>query len=215
MTTLTAEKPRLRGLLHLVAFPFWIVLGAVLVVLGGAARAALTVYALSIAGLFGVSALYHRVQWTTARARQRLRRLDHSMIFLAIAGTYTALCALALPSRLAVPVLAFVWAFTIVGIGIRMSSIRASKRAAVIPYLILGWVAVAVMPSLLEELGVAGVGLLALGGLFYTLGALTFARQRPDPIPGVFGYHEVFHAFVIAGALAHYAVVAFFALPGA
>ena len=214
MSTITLEKPRLRGVLHLVAFPVWIVAGVILVAVGEPARLALTVYALSIAGLFGVSALYHRVQWTP-RARLRLRRLDHSMIFVAIAGTYTALSALALPSGLAVPVLLFVWTFAVVGIAIRFSSIRGSQRAAVIPYLIVGWVAAGIMPALLSELGVLGVALIALGGLFYTVGAVTFARQRPDPIPGVFGYHEVFHAFVIGGALAHYAVVAFFALPGA
>ncbi|MBI2169675.1 MAG: hemolysin III family protein [Actinobacteria bacterium] len=206
------QKPALRGVLHLIAFPIFVAAGIALVTFAGPARPPVAIYAVSIAGLFGVSALYHRGNWAP-RARLLLRRLDHSMIFIAIAGSYTALAGLVLPGRLSIPLLVAVWLTAVIGIAIRFTGIQAPKRIAVIPYLLVGWSALAVMPALAGELGLGGLAFLVAGGACYSIGAITFARQRPDPSPAVFGYHEVFHAWVIAGAASHFAVVAFFALP--
>jgi hemolysin III len=173
------------------------------------------VYAAALTGLFGVSALLHRRYWQP-RARLWLRRADHSMIFVAIAGTYTPVAALALAPGMAAAVLAVVWAGALAGIVVRLARRRpASKRAAAIPYVAIGWVAVAVIPQLFSRLGVLGVGLIVSGGALYTAGAVIFARQRPDPRPAVFGYHEVFHAFVLAGAALHLIAVRFVVLPRA
>jgi hemolysin III len=207
-------KPRLRGVSHEIAFYLspvvWIVL------LGAApsagARVAVAVYAAALSGLFGVSALFHRRHWSPA-ARLWMRRADHSMIFVTIAGTYTPV-ALALPPAIAVAVLVAVWGGTVVGIGVRFTRRRTvSKPVAAVPFLALGWVAVAVMPHLLDRLGVAGLALLVGGGVLYSLGAVVYARQWPDPRPAVFGYHEVFHAFVLAGAALHFLAVRFVVLP--
>lgn len=179
----------------------------------GSSRLAVTIYAAAMSGLFGVSALFHRRHWSPA-ARLRMRRLDHSMIFLAIAGTYTAIAGLTLSRRTATIVLAVVWFGALSGIGIRLVRRRAvPKWVASLPYVGLGWVAVAVIPQLLQRLGVAGLSLTLAGGAFYTAGAVVYSRQAPDPNPAVFGYHEIFHALVIAGAAAHYGAVAFFVLP--
>lgn len=179
------------------------------------ARVAVAVYAAALSGLFGVSALLHRRHWQPA-ARVWMRRADHSMIFIAIAGTYTPVAALALPPEVAVAVLVTVWAGAVAGIVGRLTRRRpASKRVATIPFVAMGWVALAVIPTLLDRLGVAGVALLVGGGALYTLGAVVFARQRPDPRPAVFGYHELFHALVIAGSALHLAAVRFVVLPRA
>jgi hemolysin III len=208
-------KPRLRGVSHQGAFfaspflsvPLWLRADT------GSSRLAVTIYATAMSGLFGVSALFHRRHWSPA-ARLRMRRLDHSMIFLAIAGTYTAIAGLSLSRGSAIFVLAVVWIGAIAGIGIRLVRRNgAPKWVAALPYVGLGWVAVTVLPQLLQRLGIAGLSLTLAGGAFYTAGAVVYSRQAPDPNPAVFGYHEIFHAFVLAGAAAHYAVVVFFVLP--
>jgi hemolysin III len=210
-------KPRLRGVSHQWAFFVSCAIGAALVVAApaGTPRLAAAVYALSVSALFGVSALYHRISWASAAARRWMRRLDHSAIFLLIAGTYTPFALLVLEGRIATVILVVVWAGALGGILLKLVWIDAPKLITAIVYVALGWVAVAAFPDLLEELGVTGTALVAAGGLLYTAGALVYALRRPDPVPAVFGYHEVFHALVIIAAALQYAVVAFYVLPAA
>ena len=215
----TAEigKPRLRGVWHQWAFFVSVAIGAALVVAApaGEPRLASTVYATSVAALFGTSALYHRITWSSQAARRWMRRLDHSMIFCLIAGTYTPFALLVLDGALATVILVVVWAGALAGVLMKLVWIDAPKAVVAVTYILLGWVAVAAFPSMLERLGVTATALVAAGGLLYTLGALVYAFQRPDPAPKVFGYHEVFHALVIVAAALQYAVIAFYVLPGA
>lgn len=210
-------KPRLRGLSHQWAFFVSLVTGTALVITApsGQATIAAAVYACSVAGLFGASALYHRVNWSSAAARAWMRRLDHSMIFLLIAGTYTPFALLALTGTLAKAILLAVWAGALAGIVFKLVWISAPKWLIAAVYVVLGWVAVAAFPQLIERLGVLPTALVAAGGVLYTAGAVIYALRRPDPVPTVFGYHELFHALVIAAAALQYAAVAFFVLPGA
>jgi len=182
---------------------------------GGRATVAAAIYAGSVTALFGTSALYHRVTWSTPSARRWMRRLDHSMIFLLIAGTYTPFALLALDGALATVILVVVWAGALGGIVLKLVWIDAPKRLVALLYVMLGWVAVAAFPQLLDELGVTSTALVAGGGILYTVGAVVYALGRPDPAPTVFGYHEIFHALVIAAAALQYAVIAFFVLPSA
>ena len=207
-------KPRLRGVIHQYAFFVALVLGALLVALApaGRARFAAAVYALSVAGLLGTSALYHRRDWTV-RARMWMRRLDHSMIFVLIAGTYTPFALLVLHGGLAKTILIVVWAGAVGGTVLNVFWVRAPKGVTAAVYVALGWVAVAAMPQMTRAIGPVGVGLIMLGGVLYTAGAVIYALRRPNPVPGVFGYHEVFHALVVAAAAAHFAAVAAYALP--
>lgn len=204
-------RPRWRGVSHQWAFLSSLPLGLGLVVAAGDARAriAVTVYALSVAGLFGTSALYHRVGWRSLNARLWMRRLDHSMIFVLIAGTYTPFALLALHGPLALAILVVVWVGALAGIGFNVAWISSPKWLHTILYVVLGWVAVTAAPQLASAIGIGGLILLALGGVLYTLGAIVYAAKRPDPLPSVFGYHEVFHALVIVAAALQYAVVAF------
>jgi hemolysin III len=207
-----AVKPRLRGVLHQWAFFVSLVAGAVLVVVAPAGRATLAtaIYALTVAGLFGVSAVYHRVNWVSAAARRWMRRLDHSMIFLLIAGTYTPFALLVLDGALATAILIAVWGGALAGIVLNLVWIDAPKWLTATVYVALGWVAVAAFPALFEDLGVTPTILVAVGGLLYTIGAVVYASRRPDPAPAVFGYHEIFHALVIAAAAVQFGVVAFY-----
>jgi hemolysin III len=210
-------KPRLRGVWHQWAFVCSLVTGTVLVALAPSDKAmvAAAIYAVSVAALFGTSALYHRITWASQPARRWMRRLDHSMIFLLIAGTYTPFAVLVLDGTLATVILVLVWAGALGGIVLKLVWIDAPKPLVAAIYVVLGWVAVVAFPALLDELGPVGTALVAAGGLLYTAGAVVYALRRPDPIPAVFGYHEVFHALVIAAAALQYAVIAFFVLPGA
>jgi hemolysin III len=209
------DKPRLRGVSHQWAFFVSVVIGALLVVLapGGEPKVAAVVYAVSVAGLFGASALYHRVNWSSLNARRWMRRLDHSMIFVLIAGTYTPFALLVLHGTLATVILLVVWGGAVAGVILKLVWIDAPKALIAAVYVALGWVALATFPQLLEEMGLGGTALVLAGGLLYTVGAVVYARRRPDPAPTVFGYHEVFHVLVIAAAALQYAAVAFFALP--
>jgi hemolysin III len=210
-----AVKPRLRGVSHQWAFFVALAAGAGLVAAAptGRARLATAVYAASVAGLFGASALYHRVTWTSAGARRWMRRLDHSMIFVLIAGTYTPFALLVLHGTLAHVILAVVWGGALLGVVLKLAWIDAPKWLIAATYVALGWVAVAAFPQLVSELGVVAVLLVAAGGLLYTAGAVVYALRRPDPVPTVFGYHEVFHALVILAAALQYGVIAFVVLP--
>jgi hemolysin III len=212
----SVPRPRLRGVSHQWAFFCSLVFGTALVIAAPAGRAtvASAIYAGSVAALFGTSALYHRVTWPTPGARRWMRRLDHSMIFLLIAGTYTPFALLALEGTLATVILVVVWAGALGGIVLKLVWIDAPKTLVALLYVMLGWVAVAAFPELLDGVGTTATALVAAGGLLYTAGAVVYALGRPDPVPTVFGYHEIFHALVIAAAALQYAVIAFFVVPG-
>ncbi|HEY3759440.1 MAG TPA: hemolysin III family protein [Solirubrobacteraceae bacterium] len=207
-------KPRLRGVSHQYAFFVSLACGAALILAasGGRARLAATVYAVAVSALLGTSALYHRVTWRP-QARRWMRRLDHSMIFVLIAGTYTPVALLALPSALGRTVLIVVWAGVGVGVLFKLVWIDAPKWLLAGVYVAFGLVSIAVFGELPGAIGWLAVAGLATGGLLYTIGAIIYASGRPNPVPGVFGYHEVFHALVIAAASLHYAVIAFAVLP--
>jgi hemolysin III len=209
-------KPRLRGVLHQWAFVCSLITGTVLIAMAPSARAAAAaaIYAGSVAALFGTSALYHRVTWASQNARRWMRRLDHSMIFLLIAGTYTPFAVLALEGTLATVILVVVWAGALGGIVLKLVWIDAPKPVVALIYVVLGWVAVAALPALLDGLGPVSTALVVAGGLLYTAGAVVYALHRPDPIPSVFGYHEVFHALVIAAAALQYTAIVFVVAQG-
>jgi hemolysin III len=214
---IAAVKPKLRGVSHEWAFFLSLGFGVALIILAKTPKAtfAVGVYALSLSALFGTSALYHRVNWERPDVRMWMRRLDHSMIFFLIAGTYTPFALLALHGALSSAILIVVWIGAIAGAIVEMVWIDHPKWVAALIYLSLGWVAVVAFPELWTSMGVGGALLVAVGGLLYTAGAVVYATQRPNPNPAVFGYHEVFHLFVIAAAVAHFSAVAFFALPNA
>jgi hemolysin III len=214
---IAAVKPRLRGVSHEWAFFVSLVFGAALIFFAKTPKATLAVaiYAVSLSALLGTSALYHRVDWKRPNVRTWMRRLDHSMIFFLIAGTYTPFALIVMHGTIATAVLVFVWVGAIAGAIVEMVWIGHPKWVSATVYLTIGWVAAVAFPQLWDTLGPGGALLLAGGGLLYTAGAVVYATQRPDPVPAVFGYHEVFHAFVIAAALVHFSVIAFFALPHA
>jgi hemolysin III len=200
--------------LHQYAFFVSLASGTLLVLLATTTKAsvAAAIYAASVSALFGVSALYHRITWTTP-ARRRLRRLDHSMIFLLIAGTYTPVGLLVLQGRLATVVLAVVWGGAMAGIVLELVWTKAPRWLSGTVYLALGWVSAVAMPQLFARLGITGGLLIVAGGLAYSAGAAVYALRRPDPAPATFGYHEVFHLLVIAGVATHFLAISLFALP--
>jgi hemolysin III len=214
---IAAVKPKLRGVSHEWAFFVSLIFGAALIFFAKTPKATLAVaiYAVSLSALLGTSALYHRVNWTRPNVRQWMRRLDHSMIFFLIAGTYTPFALLVMHGPLATAILVAVWVGAIAGAIVEMVWIGHPKWVSAITYLAIGWVAAIAFPQLWDSLGPGGALLLAGGGLLYTAGAVIYAIQRPNPVPAVFGYHEVFHAFVIAAAVVQFSVIAFFALPHA
>lgn len=214
---IAAVKPKLRGVSHQWAFVASLFFGAALIIAAKTPKATLAVaiYAVSLSALLGTSALYHRVDWKRPDVRKWMRRLDHSMIFFLIAGTYTPFALLVLHGPLADAILVVVWIGAIVGALVEMVWIDHPKWVAALIYISLGWVAAVAFPELWGEMGVGGTLLVAAGGLLYTAGAVVYATQRPNPSPRVFGYHEIFHLFVIAAAAAHFAAIAFFALPAA
>jgi hemolysin III len=186
-----------------------------MVLVAGTTRAqvALSVYALSLVGLFGTSALYHRIGWRSASVRDWMRRLDHSMIFVFIAGTYTPVVVLVLHGPLALAILVGVWAGALLGVVFNLAWSEAPAWLHAALYVCLGWIAVAALPQLSSAVGIGAIVLLGLGGVLYTLGAVIYAIKRPDPVPSVFGYHEIFHGLVIAAAALQCAVIAFWILP--
>lgn len=200
-------KPRLRGWLHTIAFFVSVPAGISLVAFAGtsAAKVSASIYALSLSALYGVSAAFHRLPWAPT-AWARMRRLDHSMIFVLIAGTYTPYALLVLPPPWSTTVLVVVWAGAFVGITLRLAAGGLSALQQTL-YLSLGWIAVFTLPLMLRELGWVEIALLFVGGIFYTAGAIMFALHKPDPNPAVFGYHEVWHSMVIGGSLCHYVLV--------
>jgi hemolysin III len=206
-------KPRLRGVLHQWACLTSLVLGVVVVLVadGGTPRIAAAVYALSVTGLFGASALYHRVTWRPS-VRRWMRRVDHAMIFVLIAGTYTPFALVAFDDAVGRAVLLAVWMGAAGGVALKLLWIDAPKWLGVVVYLALGWATVLTFPALVGAVGVVGTVLVAAGGLLYTTGAVVYATRRPDPAPAVFGYHEVFHLLVVLAAALQYVVVVFWVL---
>ena len=209
-----ANPPMFRGVSHRAMFIVALTLAPIMIVAapGVGPRLVIAFYTLSIAALFGVSALYHRVPWSP-RVRRAMQRLDHAVIFVAIGGTYTPVALFALSPWAAKLVLALVWGGAAVGVFMRVRFTEAPKAVVALPYLVVGWCLMAVVADAWHHLGVAGFLLLLVGGLAYTAGALVFAFQRPDPWPATFGFHEVFHVLTVAGAALHYVAVAFVVLP--
>ena len=209
-------RPRFRGWLHFWSFFVGIATGATLIALAAStvsAQAALatSIYGATVLSLFGVSALYHRHIWASAGARKWMKRLDHSMIFLLIAGTYTPFALLAMNQTTGYVVLAVVWGGAVAGVTLKMLWPTAPRWVGVPIYLALGWVAVFVLPQLLHHAGVASLVLLLVGGVLYTIGAVFYATRWPDPWPRTFGYHEFFHAATVIAAICHYIAI-FFAM---
>jgi len=206
-------KPRMRGWLHTYAFFVAIVCGFALCAVaatrpGWTALVGCTVYSLTVCGLFGTSALYHRRVWSD-RGYQIMRRLDHAMIFVFIAGTYTPFCLLLLPTRSASVLLAVVWFGAVSGAALQVIWPHAPRWFSAPLYLALGWVAVAVLPDILHRGGVTSLVLLVVGGAAYSLGAIFYALRRPNPWPTVFGHHEFFHACTLVAALCHHIAIYF------
>ena len=203
------EIPRLRGVTHVYAFYCATVAAATLIVFapGGVARAAGAVYGIGLCALFGGSALYHRWRWNP-RWRPVLRRVDHSTIYLFIAASYTPVGWLVLSGTTQWIVLITVWSGALAGVTISVAWINAPRFVCAICYVALGWVAIIAFPQLMSALPAAPLVLIATGGVLYTAGAMVFALQRPNPWPRVFGFHEIFHAFVVLAATAHFVALA-------
>jgi hemolysin III len=202
------QRPRLRGVSH--QFAAFVASGAGLSLVAMApsprAAAACAVYAITLALMFGTSAVYHRVTWSPP-ARARMRRLDHAAIFLIIAGTYTPLAVLAIGGAAGTRLLLLVWAGALAGVLRATVWPHAPRVVAVALYVALGWLALAYLGELHAGVGAAGIALILAGGVFYTAGGVIYALRRPDPLPRVFGYHEIFHALTIAASVCHFAAV--------
>jgi len=211
---LAARRPRLRGVSHQWAAVVAAIAGAILIwrAPDGKSTAVAAVYAASLVGLFAVSATYHRITWRPA-VRRWLRRLDHAMIFVFIAGTVTPVALLVVGGTLGIVLLCVIWAGALGGVVLNLAWVDAPKVVSAIVYIAVGWIGVAVLPELIHVVGAAPTVLFLVGGALYSIGAVVYARGRPNPVPSVFGYHEVFHALVIAAAVAHFVAVAGFIVP--
>ncbi len=195
---LVAIKPHLRGWIHLVTAPLSLAASIVLLVLAptAATKWGAAVYLVASLFLFGVSATYHRFYWAP-KWETFWRRLDHSNIFLLIAGTYTPLSVALLETRDTVTILAIVWSGAVIGILLNLFWPTAPRWLSTLVYVALGWVAVAYLPQLWAAGGPAIIALIVAGGLLYTLGAVVYALKRPNPSPTWFGFHEIFHACTV------------------
>ncbi|HEU5472046.1 MAG TPA: hemolysin III family protein [Actinophytocola sp.] len=205
-------KPRMRGVIHYWSFVASVATGATLIAVAAAtvsARAALatSVYGVTVLAMFGVSALYHRRWWVSLRVRAWMKRLDHSMIFLFIAGTYTPFMLLSMPPTSGYVVLAIVWSGALLGVALKLFWPHAPRWLGTPIYIALGWVAVFILPDLLHHAGVAALVLLLAGGLLYTLGAIFYATRWPNPWPHHFAHHEFFHAATVLAAITHYIAI--------
>jgi hemolysin III len=194
--------PRLRGVFHQYAFVAAVIAGSLLVVLadGYLERFAVWVYAIALAAMFGASALYHRFPWRSPSARLRARRIDHAMIFVFIAGTYTAFALVAFTGTARAVGLVTVWIGAALGIALNLVWIDAPRWLSAVAYLGVGWVGLIMIPQLFPALGVAAAVLVIVGGALYSVGALAYAAAWPNPLPAAFGFHEIFHVLVIAAA---------------
>ena len=209
MHTPGLPKPRWRGRMHQLAFFASLPAGVALVALAGAgveARVAAAIFAAGLSGLYGVSALYHRRNWST-RAARVMRHLDHSMIFVFIAASYTPVTLLALRPAWGIALLVLAWSVAAVGVLITVLRLERWNGVGFALYLVLGWLALFAFPQLVRSLSVVEMTLLVTGGVLYTVGAVVLARARPDPRPLVFGYHEVWHSFVVGASTCHFTLV--------
>lgn len=203
----------MRGWLHVYAFGVAIVGGTVLSSLAAArpGRAPLVscaIYSVTVCALFGTSALYHRRVWSELGYRI-MRRLDHSMIFIFIAGTYTPLCALLLNERQATLILSIVWGIAVAGVILKVATTNVPRWLSAPIYIAMGWIAIAVLPQIMRGGGVTTVVLLIVGGVAYSVGAVFYAMRRPNPWPTVFGHHEFFHACTLLAAACHHVAIYF------
>ncbi|WP_454172365.1 PAQR family membrane homeostasis protein TrhA [Microbacterium maritypicum] len=205
-------KPTWRGWIHAGTFPVALVAGVVLIIVsqGAAAKWASAVFMLTSLLLFGNSALYHRIDWRP-KVKVLLKRIDHANILLLIAGTYTPLAVLALPPEKGVLLLSLVWGGTLVGILFRVFWIHAPRWLYVALYLLLGWAAVMYLADLMNA-NFAMMVLVIVGGLLYTGGAVVYALKKPNPWPGHFGFHEIFHVFTVLAFLCHWTACLLIAL---
>jgi hemolysin III len=202
-------KPRLRGWIHVYCAVAAAIAGTALVAVSWAeaskrAGHSTLTYVLAVVALFAVSATYHRVDWKSAINRKWMRRLDHSMIFVLIAGSYTPFARLAMPRPTGYLVLAIVWGGAVAGIALTLFWATAPRWAGVPLYLLLGWVAVWFTKTIVHDAGWTATVLLAVGGALYSIGAVVYGLRRPDPWPTTFGYHEIFHACTAVAAICHY-----------
>ena len=202
-----APKPRWRGRLHQVAFFVSVPAGLSLVAAAGSAlsRAGAIIYAVALSGMYAVSATFHRLDWEPV-AWKWMRRLDHSMIYLLIAGTYTPFALLVLDGAWSIVLLAVVWTGAVTGIALKLLTSRLATLGSAL-YLILGWAMLLALPVLPGRVSLLEAGLLFAGGVLYTVGAVMFFRRKPDPNPAVFGYHEVWHVMVVAASVCHYVLI--------
>jgi hemolysin III len=214
MQTPADEKPRLRGVFHEWAFFLSLPLGAALVLATDTTRGrvAASVFATSVIAMFGMSASYHRPNWRPA-IRSWMQRFDHAGIYCLIAGSYTPLGLLTLHGTWSIVVLAIVWSGASVAIALTFAWPTAPKWIIVAIAISLGWIAVVAMPQIVSKDGLACALLILAGGIAYSVGAAIYATRRPDPVPAVFGYHELFHVLVIAAVALQYGAIAFFVLP--
>ena len=208
LVMVSTVKPRYRGWLHVWGALAVVPMAVVLLVVagGGLARFGVTIYVLGLGAMFGVSALYHRGRWRPA-VKSVFQRLDHSTIFLAIAGTYTPLALLGLRGGMRVAVLAVVWIGAAVGIALQWLPMKQSRVASAVVYAMVGWAAVIALPQLVRGLGWLPFAFVVAGGLAYTAGSVVYATKRPDPQPLVFGFHEVFHSCTLVAAAAHFTAI--------
>ena len=202
-------KPLLRGWLHLVCFFLAIPAGVLVIVVAESARARFgaAVYAVGLVALFGVSGAYHRGRWSTP-ARLRMQKLDHATIFVMIAGSYTPLCLMAIQGWVGPVMLAVAWTGAIAGAALAFSSGPRTRVIKSTLYIVLGWVSVFAAPQLVDHLSAAELALVATGGVLFTVGAIFLATRWPDPVPHVFGYHEVWHVLVVAAVVCHFVAIA-------
>jgi hemolysin III len=205
-------KPLWRGWIHAATFPVAIAAGIVLIVLadGPAAKWSSAVFMTTSLLLFGISALYHRFNWKP-RAKVLLKRFDHANIFLLIAGTYTPIAVLALPPQQGLLLLTLVWVGALLGIGFRVFWVHAPRWLYVLLYLVMGWAAVMYLGELLEA-NLAMMVLVVAGGLAYTVGAIVYGLKKPNPIPGVFGFHEIFHTLTVVAFMCHWTAILLIAM---
>lgn len=209
-----SARPLLRGVSHQYAFFASLATGTLLVTStrSSVATAAAAIFAATVAGMFGASALFHRVNWSVTAARW-MRCVDHTGIFLVLGGSYMPYALLVLSGPVRVIVVTLVWVGVVAAIGLRFAWASAPGWLTATLGVTLGWVSLIALPQLIEHVSPLGLGLLGAGGLLYTAGAIVYAIRRPNPFPAVFGFHEVFHALVIAAVACQYASVAFYVLP--
>jgi hemolysin III len=203
-------KPLLRGWMHLVCFFLAIPAGVAVVVLAQSARGRVgaLVYAVALVALFGVSGFYHRLRWSDAR-RRLMQKLDHGTIFVMIAGSYTPVCLMALEGWLSWTMLAIAWVGATVGFVVAFTGRgRVGRILRGTLYITLGWAAVVAIPQMWSQLSLAELVLIAVGGVLFTVGAVFLLTRWPDPFPHIFGYHEVWHALVVAAVVCQFVAIA-------